>query len=88
MIAVSNITAILKKTHFRDALFTCNVVLFAFLLSASFFPKINAFKEFFNKYNIRVSKSLNPNQVKHFISPDLGPNCLQRLSADESNQHT
>ena len=29
-----------------------------------------------------VSKSLDPDQVQHFVGPDLGPNCLQRLSAD------
>ena len=35
---------------------------------------------FFN--TIRVSKSLDPDQAQHFVGPDLGPNCLQRLSAD------
>ena len=27
-------------------------------------------------------KSLDPDQAQHFVGPDLGPNCLQRLSAD------
>ena len=36
--------------------------------------------DFFN--TIRVSKSLDPDQARHFVGPDLGPNCLQRLSAD------
>ena len=31
---------------------------------------------------IRVSNSLDPDQARHFVRPDLGPNCLQRLSAD------
>ena len=26
--------------------------------------------------------SLNPDQARHFVGPDLGPNFLQRLSAD------
>ena len=26
--------------------------------------------------------SLDPDQNQHFVGPDLGPNCLQRLSAD------
>ena len=26
--------------------------------------------------------SLDPDQERHFVGPDLGPNCLQRLSAD------
>ena len=29
----------------------------------------------------RVSNSLNPDQARHFVRPDLGPKCLQRLSA-------
>ena len=37
-------------------------------------------QNFFN--TIRVSKSLDPDQARHFVRPDLGPNCLQRLSAD------
>ena len=31
---------------------------------------------------IGVSNDLDPDQARHFVSPDLGPNCLQRLSAD------
>ena len=29
------------------------------------------------------SNSLDPDQARRFIGPDLGPNCLQRLSADD-----
>ena len=29
----------------------------------------------------RVSNSLDQDQARHFVRPDLGPNCLQRLSA-------
>ena len=32
---------------------------------------------------IRVSNSLDPDQNRHSIRPDLGLNCLQRLSADD-----
>ena len=32
---------------------------------------------------IRVSNGLDPDQERHFVCPDLGPNCLQRLSADD-----
>ena len=35
---------------------------------------------FFN--TIRVSNSLDPDHAQHFVGPDLGSNCLQRLSAD------
>ena len=30
-----------------------------------------------------VSKNLDLDQTKHFIGPDLGQNCLQRVSADD-----
>ena len=33
---------------------------------------------------IRVSNSLSPDQAQHFIGPDLGPNCLQKLTADDT----
>ena len=32
--------------------------------------------------SIRVSNGLDPDQDQHSVVPDLGPNCLQRLSAD------
>ena len=31
---------------------------------------------------IRVSNSLDPDQARRFVGPDLGPNYLQRLAAD------
>ena len=40
----------------------------------------------FSKYfrnTIRVSNILDPDQAKHFVVPDLGPNILQRLTADD-----
>ena len=36
--------------------------------------------DFFN--TVRVSNILDPDRAQHFVGPDLGPNCLQRLSAD------
>ena len=35
---------------------------------------------------IRVSNSLDPDQARHFVGPDLGPICLQRLSADDTSR--
>ena len=37
---------------------------------------------FYSFNTIRVSNSLDPDQAKHFVGPDLGPNYLQRLSGD------
>ena len=50
---------------------------FCLLLSADFFSKKNS------GILIKVSNSLDPDQDRHYVSPDLGPNCLQRLSADD-----
>ena len=34
---------------------------------------------------IRESNSLDLDQDRHCVGPDLGPNCLQRLSADDKS---
>ena len=36
---------------------------------------------------MRVSNSLDPDQARRFVGPDLGPNCLQRSSADDKGRH-
>ena len=79
MIAVSHFS----KTHFRDTLFACRVMLVRILLSLDFPPKstllksslINSFK---HQVNIFFSHT-------HLLF-DLGPNCLQRLSVDDTNR--
>ena len=35
---------------------------------------------------IGVSNSLDLDQAQHFVGPDLGPNCLQRLSAEDTSR--
>ena len=50
-----------------------------------FFFKMNFLKKSFRD-TIRVSNGLDPDQDRRSVGPDLGPNCLQRLSAaDKSN---
>ena len=34
---------------------------------------------------IRVSNGMDPNQYRPSVGPDLGPNGLQRLSADDTS---
>ena len=51
------------------------------LSTADFFSK-NSFRN-----TIRVSNSLDQDQDQHFVGPDLGPICLQRLSADNKSSH-
>ena len=46
------------------------------------FFKVNFFKKFFQGHTFRVSYCLDTDQDRHYVSPDLGRNCLQRLSAD------
>ena len=36
--------------------------------------------------SIRASNRLDPDQARHFVGPDLGPICLQRLSADDTSR--
>ena len=33
-----------------------------------------------------MSNSLDPDQVQHFVGPEVGSNCLQRLSADKEGK--
>ena len=35
-----------------------------------------------------MSNSLNLDQARHFVGPDLGPNYLQRLSADDTRRQS
>ena len=46
------------------------------LLPADFF-----FKKIFQVHHIyKSAKQLDPDQDRHYVGPDLGPICLQRLS--------
>ena len=56
--------------------------IFAWLLSSADFFQNQFFSK--NSNTIKVSNSLDPDQARHFVGPDLGPNCLQRLSEDDT----
>ena len=56
---------------------------FSMLLYCAIFNSLNA-GFFFN--TIRVSNSLDPDQARHFVGPDLGPNCLRKVSADDKSR--
>ena len=34
-----------------------------------------------------MSNKLDPDQAQHFVRPDLGPICLQRLSTDDTRRN-
>ena len=55
-----------------------------FLSSADFCSKLTFSTNIF-KNTLRVSNSLDPDQDRHSVGPDLGPNCLQRLSTDDKS---
>ena len=57
----------------------------AFLSSAVFFSKLTFSKNSFGN-TIRVSNILEPDQARRFVGPDLGSNCLVRLSADDTRR--
>ena len=50
------------------------------------FFKINFSKISFRN-TIRVSNCMDLDQARCFVGPDLGPNCLQRLSADNTSRY-
>ena len=35
---------------------------------------------------MRMSNNLDLDQARHFDGPDLGPNCLQKLSVDNTRR--
>ena len=52
----------------------------AFLSPADFFfSKSKLSKNYFRK---TTNYRLDPDQARHFVGPDLAPNCLQKLSVD------
>ena len=60
--------------------FTC-----FFFSSADFFSKSTFSKNSFRN-TIIVSNRLDPDQARHFVGSDLIPNCLQKLSADDTSR--
>ena len=55
---------------------------FIFFLSSADNFNISFLKIYSFENNIRVSNSFDPDQARHSVGPDLGPNCLQRSSTD------
>ena len=57
--------------------------LFFFFVACWFFQN-QLFRKNYFRITIRVSSSLDPDQARLNVGPDHGPNCLQRLSADNT----
>ena len=58
---------------------------FHFFCCLLIFFKIEIFKKNFQEYH-RSIKQFGSKSGRHFVGPDLGPNCLQRLSADDTSK--
>ena len=56
-------------------------------LPADFFQNQHLEKYFRGyMYHVRASNSLYPDQARHFVGPDLGPNCFRWLSISRQHQ--
>ena len=55
------------------------------LLSSADFSKFTFLKRNVFRNTVRVSNGLDPDQDRHSAGSDLGPNCLQMLSADDNS---
>ena len=60
--------------------------MFMLLLSSADFLQNELFSKISFRNTIRVSNSLDTDQDRHSVGPDLDPNCLQRLSRTVSHR--
>ena len=75
-----------KSRHWQAKLTLLLCLLCKLLISGLLiFFKINFFNKFFKKYHDSV-KQLGSRSGLFFVEPDLGPNCLQRLSVDSRGE--
>ena len=72
---------------FGAAFVLCLLSFHVFLSSADIFQNLLFLKNSFRD-TIRLSNSLDSDQARHYVGPDLGPNCLQKLSADDTSLAT
>ena len=49
------------------------------------YPSTIFFQKQSFRHTIRVSNGLDPDQDRRSVGPDLGPNCLQRVPADDNS---
>ena len=71
--------------HFINEYLVAYWVIFYAVLSSSVFFQNQLFGIFFS-WMSSVSNSLDPDQARHYVGPDLHPNGLPRLSADDTRR--
>ena len=57
-----------------------------FLPSSDFYSSKSSFSKASSKTIVRVSNSLDPDQARQNVGPDLGRNRLNSLSVDETSR--
>ena len=66
--------------------FYTGLTVHSYVIICGLFSKLPLLKDSFRN-TIRMSKGLYPYQDWHSVNPDLGPNCLQMLFADNKSCH-
>ena len=72
----AHLTDHLSGTHCFNKFICWIILLFSIMPLTAFCLKLSYVFQNLFKYAIRVSNSLEPDQARPFVGPDLGPNCL------------
>ena len=62
------------------------MLIFVVLSADVFFFSKSTFSKNSFRSTTRVSTTLDPGHTRRFVGPDLGPNCLQMISADDTSR--
>ena len=77
-----NISCLCFNSIFVDSLEISTLCMLDNISCMLFLSSADCFRNDYIRNTIRVSNSLDPDQARQFVGPDLGPNCLKRLSAE------
>ena len=77
-----NISCLCLNSIFAESLEISNLCMLGNVNCMLFLSSSDCFRNNYFRNTIRVSNSLDPDQARRFVGPELGPNCLQRLSAE------
>ena len=62
------------------------VIFHDFIVACFLFFKIDFLKKIIQENYQSVSNGLETDQDRHHVGPDLGPNCLQKLTTDSKGR--
>ena len=87
VLGTGSLNHIPTRIYYKYYLFAYSVIFQIFVVICwHFFSKYTVTKtSFSNTIRVLVSNCLDPDQDQHSVGPDLFPNCLQRLSADDKS---